>query len=132
MTDTAAIGPGIAGQDMPDAHDLLGSVADFLRALVPELTGERRYHAQVSVYLLDIVRREWAGVAAPPGAGALAALMGGQTQENLNTAALADAIRSGALDDTSDQVLAGLLDIARARASVVRPEYITAGDAQSV
>ena len=132
MTDTAALGPGVAGQDMPDAPDILGTVGDFLRALVPELTGERRYHAQVSVYLLEIVRREWAGATPPPGAGALAALIGGQTHESLSTAALARAIRSGALDDCADEVLAGLLDIARARASVVRPDYIAARDTHSV
>ena len=45
-------------QDRPSINDILLTVQKFLDDTGPKLSGEAKYHAQVSSYLLGICERE--------------------------------------------------------------------------
>jgi hypothetical protein len=76
------------------------------------LQGEARYHARVSVYLLEICQREIAGVAAAA----------------VDDGALAAAIRAGARDGDWAVVVEEVLAVTRGRVLVTKPEHVSKKD----
>jgi hypothetical protein len=93
----------------PDTGNLLRTVGDFLAHVAPGLQSGDRYQALVCQHILAMVARE---LAAPP------------TPE-ADDAALAAAIRAGAFDGDWDALLTELLNQAKARVAVVKPDHLT-------
>jgi uncharacterized protein DUF6285 len=111
----------------PTAAELVAAVAEFLESDVRDATGPNgrladagavNFHARVAANVLRTVERELeSGSDAAAPRAALAAL--GFADE----AALAAAIRAGALDDRSHEVTACLRDLVRHRLAVAHPGY---------
>jgi hypothetical protein len=109
----------------PTAAELVAAVADFLENDVrastgpdgrPD-TGQVNFHARVAANVLRIVERELTDDSVAEVTGALAEL--GFADE----AQLAAAIRTGALDERSDDVLPVLRTLVRHRLAVAHPGY---------
>ena len=107
--------------DLPDPAALLDAVQGFLvEEIQPELEGRLRYHLKVAVNVLAIVERELR-----LGSGHAA-----RHRERLarlgfdSDAALAHAIRAGALDDRLDEVAAELREMVADKLEVARPDHI--------
>lgn len=102
----------------PTAAELVAAVADFLDQEVRDaVTGSVNFHARVAANALRMVQRE---LLAPEPADVTAALdLLGVTDE----AALAAAIRGGALDDRGDDVMSGLRAIVSHRLAAAHPGY---------
>lgn len=110
-------------QDRPSINDLLLTVQKFLDDVGPTLSGEAKYHAQVSSYLLGICERELrlaAGYDAKE-AAALAAFLGRQGSLPELTEVLAQEIRAGKLDARWDETLELVLAATVDKVKVVRP-----------
>ena len=110
-----------APHDLPDPPALLEAVREFLANDVePELDGRLRYHLKVAINVLAIVERELR----------LADEHAARHRERLarlgfeSDAALADAIRSGALDDRLEEVAAELREMVADKLAVARPDHI--------
>ena len=106
--------------DVPDAAGLVQAVREFLEADVVGATGGRvRFHARVAVNVLAMVERELAMGAdqAARHATGLAALGVGSEAE------LAAAIRTGALDERMDEVVAFVRATVRDKLDVTNPGY---------
>jgi hypothetical protein len=99
----------MTAQHRPDLGNLLATVAAFLNELAPGLQGEARYHARVSVYLLEICQREFAGLA--------------PVLVSVDEGALAASIRAGERDADWDAVLDEVLAATRARVLVTKPAH---------
>jgi hypothetical protein len=110
-----------APHDLPDSPTLLEAVREFLLDEVePELDGRLRYHLKVAINVLAIVERELR-------LGPEHAARHAQRLERLGFATdaeLADAIRSGALDDRLDDVRAALTEMVGDKLAVARPDHI--------
>jgi hypothetical protein len=110
-----------APHDLPDPPTLLEAVREFLeRELEPELDGRLRYHLKVAINVLAIVERELR-------LGPEHAQHHEQRLRRLGfetDAQLADAIRSGALDDRLDEVRAELGEMVGDKLAVARPDHI--------
>ncbi|HLI74049.1 MAG TPA: DUF6285 domain-containing protein [Acidimicrobiales bacterium] len=109
--------------DLPSAAELLDAVREFLDAeVVPSLEGRRKFHARVAANVVAMVAREL--VLGPrqeaDHAARLAAL--GLRDEG----ALAEAIRSGALDDRWDEVRAAVVATVADKLAVAHPGYASA------
>jgi hypothetical protein len=113
-------------QDRPSINDILLTVQKFLDDNGPKLTGEAKYHAQVSSYLLGICERE---LRLADGFDAverdrLARFLGRDGGLAELTDGLCADIRSGALDarwdETLDLVLRSTIDKVR----IVRPGHL--------
>jgi hypothetical protein len=110
-------------QDRPSINDLLLTVQKFLDDLGPTLSGEAKYHAQVSSYLLGICEREVRlGVETDRKELArLAAFLGREGTLPELTEALSASIRSGALDDRWDETVELVLEETIDKVKIVRP-----------
>jgi Domain of unknown function (DUF6285) len=116
MTSGAASSNPLHGR--PTAAELVAAVAEFLETDVRESTaGQVNFHARVAANVLRIVERELLVDSADDVTDALADV--GFDDE----AQLAAAIRSGALDDRSDQVQSALRALVSHRLSVAHPGY---------
>lgn len=102
----------------PTAAELIAAVAEFLDTEVRDHTGGAvNFHARVAANALRMVQRE---LLADGGAEATTALAGlGVADE----AHLAGAIRAGALDDRTDDVMACLRTLVSCRLAVTHPGY---------
>lgn len=102
----------------PTAAELVAAVADFLDDEVrPTCDGQLGFHTRVAANVLRIVARELRDESAD---GAFAAL------EELgfsDEASLAQAIRSGQLDDRGEDVVMCLKILVRHRLSIAHPGY---------
>jgi hypothetical protein len=110
-----------APHDIPDAAGLVEAVREFLEADVLTSTeGRVQFHTRVAINVLGMVERELRlGVAQHEAhAAGLAALGVGDERE------LADAIRSGALDDRLGEVRALVARTVRAKLEVANPRYL--------
>ena len=106
--------------DLPSSAQLIEAVREFLEADVLDATeGRVKFHTRVAINVLGMVERELAlGPAqAAVHADGLAGLGVADERE------LADAIRSGALDDKGDEVRAFVTETVRAKLDVANPRY---------
>jgi hypothetical protein len=106
--------------DLPDPTVLLEAVREFLSDEVePELDGRLRYHLKVAINVLAIVERELQ----------LADEHAARHRERLERlgfagdAELADALRSGVLDDRLEEVAAELRAMVADKLAVARPDH---------
>jgi hypothetical protein len=119
VTDPAADLGGI--HDIPRAAALLEAVREFLQADVMAATdGRVQFLTRVCVNVLATVERELQLGAAQAAAHAEGLARLGLHDER----ALADAIRSGALDARLDEVTAFVRDTVRAKLEVANPGYL--------
>jgi hypothetical protein len=110
-----------APHDMPSAIELLEAVRDFLETEVIAATeGRVRFHVRVAANVVGIVARELA--LGPAQAAAHAARLAhlGVADE----AELAAAIRSGALDDRTEEVRAAVRATVADKLAVANPRYV--------
>ena len=107
--------------DIPDAAGLVESVREFLESDVLESTeGRVKFHTRVAINVLAMVERELAAGAEQLAAhrAGLAALGVGDERE------LAEAIRTGALDDRLDEVRAFVESTVRHKLEVANPRHL--------
>ncbi|HEY1591524.1 MAG TPA: DUF6285 domain-containing protein [Solirubrobacteraceae bacterium] len=110
--------------DLPDPPTLLEAVREFLAdEIEPELDGRLRYHLKVAINVLAIVERELR--LTPEHERRHRQRLGRLGFET--DAELADAIRSGALDDRLDEVRRELTEMVADKLSVARPGHIETG-----
>lgn len=118
-------GPATGGSphDIPSAVELLGAVEEFLRGEVMGATeGRLAFHVRVAANVLSMVAREIE-------LGPAQAISHGEALARLGVgseAALAEAIRSGALDDRIDEVRAVVAQTVAAKLAVANPGYVRA------
>jgi len=109
-----------APHDGPDPATLVDAVYEFLVAEVePELSGRVRYHVKVAANVLRIVERELR-------LGEEHAARQGERLQRLgfaDDAALAAAIRSGAVDERLNEIERELRDAVADKLAVARPGY---------
>ena len=106
----------------PTAEELVDAVREFLeRDVMAQTTGALQFHARVAVNALAAVGRELhdGELMAETHAARLASL--GYPSEG----ELADAIRSGALDDRYDEVAAAVRATVHDKLAVANPKYLT-------
>jgi hypothetical protein len=107
--------------DLPDPPTLIEAVREFLAdEIEPELDGRLRYHLKVAINVLAIVERELRLTPEHE-------LRHRQRLQRLGfetDAELADAIRSGALDDRLDEVRRELTEMVADKLAVARPGHI--------
>lgn len=110
-----------APHDAPSAAELVEAVGEWIRSAVIDGDGEpNRFHARVAANMLAIVERELA-------LGPAQAIAHGQRLATLGVsddAALAAAIRSGALDDRAEAVRAAVWASVRDKLAVANPRYL--------
>ncbi|HEY2160067.1 MAG TPA: DUF6285 domain-containing protein [Solirubrobacteraceae bacterium] len=110
-----------APHDLPDPPALLEAVREFLADEVePELDRRLRYHLKVAINVLAIVERELR-------LGDEHAVRHRERLARLgfdSDAALADAIRSGVVDDRLEQVASELRELVADKLAVARPDHI--------
>lgn len=113
-------------QDRPSINDILLTVQKFLDDTGPKLTGEAKYHAQVSSYLLGICERELrlAGDFDRKEAAQLSEFLGSAGPLDAITADLCANIRAGKYDDKFDQVLDLVLGQTIDKVKVVKPGHL--------
>ena len=109
--------------DVPTAAQLVEAVREFLeRDVMAATEGRVQFHARVAVNALNMVQRELeAGPAQAVAHRERLARLG-----VVDEAALAAAIRSGALDDRRADVLDVLRETVRAKLEVANPRYLPA------
>ena len=107
--------------DVPDAAGLVEAVREFLEKDVMTSTdGRVQFHTRVAVNVLGMVERELREGAAQLEAHAAGLAALGVDDEQ----GLADAIRSGALDDRLDEVRAFVERSVQAKLEVANPRYL--------
>lgn len=107
--------------DVPTAAQLVEAVREFLESDVMAATeGRVRFHTRVAVNALKMVERELALGPAQAAVHRAALDRLGVADE----AALAAAIRSGALDGRRDEVVQVLRETVRAKLEVANPPYL--------
>ncbi len=113
-------------QDRPSINDLLLTVQKFLDDTGPTLSGEAKYHAQVSSYLLSICERELrlAGDFDRKEAAALQAFLGSDAPLPEATETLCKNIRAGQYDGNWDALLDLVLTQTIDKVKVVRPGHL--------
>jgi hypothetical protein len=107
--------------DIPDAAGLVEAVREFLESDVLTSTeGRVQFHTRVAVNVLAMVERELRA-----GAEQLAAHQAGLEALGVpDERALAEAIRTGAMDDRLDEVRAFVEETVRAKLEVANPRYL--------
>lgn len=107
--------------DVPDAAALVEAVREFLeRDVLPATEGRVRFHTRVAANVLAMVERE-----IQLGHAQLQAHQAGLAAFGLaDERALADAIRSGDLDDRLDEVRAFLESTVQAKLEVANPRHL--------
>ncbi|HEY5024341.1 MAG TPA: DUF6285 domain-containing protein [Acidimicrobiales bacterium] len=117
----AAAGGGWAPHDIPSAAQLLDAVREFLESdVLPATEGRVRFHARVAANVLSMVGRELA--LGPGHAAAHASRLDALGVHS--DAELAAAIRSGALDDRAQEVLAAVRATVADKLAVANPSYV--------
>jgi hypothetical protein len=113
-------------QDRPSINDILLTVQKFLDDTGPKLSGEAKYHAQVSSYLLGICERELrlAGDFDRKEAAALSDFLGSRQSLAEMTAALCENIRAGKYDGDWDRVLDMVLEQTIDKVKVTKPGHL--------
>jgi hypothetical protein len=124
-------------QDRPTAGELLRAAREFCeRDLMPELTGRLRFHTRVLVNVLGILEREWedeedavraewerlrvllgSGEEIPATFEETAAQVRAWNKE------LGSRIRSGAMDDRSDELLSALRETVAEKLAIASPRH---------
>jgi hypothetical protein len=111
-----------APHDRPTPTELLQAVEEFLRdEMLPAHDGRSAFHLRVAANVLAMVRRQLA--LGPDQRAAHAARLAGLGVES--DAELAAAIRSGALDDRYQEVLAVVRGSVADKLAVANPDYLT-------
>jgi hypothetical protein len=106
---------------MPSAAALVEAVREFLERDVLDATdGRVKFHTRVAINVLGMVERELQLGAAQAEAHAAGLQALGVASE----ADLAAAIRSGSLDDRTDDVVNVLRESVRAKLEVANPRYL--------
>ncbi|HUP84945.1 MAG TPA: DUF6285 domain-containing protein [Acidimicrobiales bacterium] len=107
--------------DIPDAAGLVESVREFLQADVLESTeGRVQFHTRVAINVLAMVERELQA-----GADQLAAHQAGLSVLGVaDERELAEAIRTGALDDRLEEVREFVEATVHAKLEVANPRYL--------
>ena len=106
--------------DRPTAAELVEAVREFLEGTVMDATeGSVRFHARVAANALRIVEREL-DVGGSQAEAHRARL---RTLGFASDAELAAAIRSGAVDDRWDEVVAAVADSVADKLAVAHPGY---------
>jgi hypothetical protein len=112
----------VSPHDAPSTGELIESVREWLeRDVLAATEGRLQYHTRVAINVLSIVERELA----------VATLHDVVHRERLETlgvaddAELAEAIRSGALDDRIDEVRALVWQSVRDKLAVANPKYLS-------
>ncbi len=114
-----------APHDAPTAAELVEAVREFLEGDVMAATeGRVRFHARVAARVLATVQRELEAGDAPARAHAARLATLGVADE----AGLAAAIRSGALDDRWDEVVAVVRATVVDKLAVANPGYVAAAE----
>ena len=113
-------------QDRPSINDILLTVQKFLDDTGPTLSGEAKYHAQVSSYLLGICERELrlAGDYDRKEAAQLSEFLGARKPLTEMTGALCENIRAGKYDGSWDETLALILEQTIDKVKVVKPRHL--------
>lgn len=113
-------------QDRPSINDILLTVQKFLDDTGPKLSGEAKYHAQVSSYLLGICERELrlAGDFDRREAAALSEFLGSAKPLSAMTGELCESIRAGKYDGDWDRVLNMVLEQTIDKVRVVKPGHL--------
>jgi hypothetical protein len=113
-------------QDRPSINDILLTVQKFLDDTGPKLSGEAKYHAQVSSYLLGICERELrlAGDFDRKEAAQLTEFLGSGAPLDTMTGELCANIRAGKYDKGWDQVLNMVLEQTIDKVKVVKPGHL--------
>ena len=106
----------------PTAEELVEAVREFLeRDVMAQTSGALQFHARVAVNALAAVERELReGAAMGEAHASRLAALGFSTEGEL-----ADAIRSGSLDDRYDEVAAAVRATVRDKLAVANPRYLT-------
>ncbi len=107
--------------DVPSVGELLGAVEGFLRdELLPATEGRLDFHVRVAANVLSIVARQLELGPAQADAHAARLVSLGVASE----AELAEAIRSGALDDRLAEVRAAVQATVADKLAVANPRYL--------
>lgn len=107
--------------DAPDAPGLVEAVREFLeRDVLTSTEGRVQFHTRVAVNVLAMVERELREGAAQLAAHAAGLEALGVADER----ELADAIRTGALDDRLDEVRSFIEATVQAKLEVANPRYL--------
>ena len=108
--------------DLPSAAHLLEAVREWLQnEVVTSTDGRLQYDSRVAINMLAIVERELA----LGGAQAVAHAVRLRQLGVADDAALAAAIRSGALDDRMEEVRSLVWAAVRDKLAVANPKYLT-------
>ena len=113
-----------AGREMhgrPTAEELVEAVREFLeRDVMAQTSGALQFHARVAVNALAAVERELRdGPTMAVAHGERLAALGFDSEQ-----ALADAIRSGAVDDRYDEVAAAVRATVHDKLAIANPKYL--------
>jgi hypothetical protein len=113
-------------QDRPSINDILLTVQKFLDDTGPTMSGEAKYHAQVSSYLLGICERELrlAGDYDRKEAAQLSAFLDSKKSLGEMTGELCRNIRAGKYDKDWDRVLNMVLEQTIDKVKVVKPRHL--------
>ena len=113
-------------QDRPSINDILLTVQKFLDDTGPTMSGEAKYHAQVSSYLLGICERELrlAGDYDRKEAAQLSEFLGSGKPLAEMTGELCENIRAGKYDGDWDRVLNMVLEQTIDKVKVVKPRHL--------
>ena len=113
-------------QDRPSINDILLTVQKFLDDTGPTMSGEAKYHAQVSSYLLGICERELrlTGDYDRKEAAELSEFLGSKKPLAEMTGELCENIRAGKYDNNWDQVLNMVLEQTIDKVKVVKPRHL--------
>ncbi|PJK27462.1 DUF6285 domain-containing protein [Minwuia thermotolerans] len=116
-------------QDQPAAHDLVGTVREYLEGLAGKLDDEHRFDLRVATHLLGIVERELRDRPdfEDDECAALRDLTGAKEGEDAIDA-LCRALRAGALDNRWDEALAAVNRTVELKMKVVRPAALAPAD----
>jgi hypothetical protein len=112
-------------QDQPAAHDLVGTVRDYLEGLAGKIDGSHRFDLRVASHLLGIVERELRD--SPDFDEAEREALRGLTNAadgESEIDALCRALRAGDLDERWDEAMAAVLRTVEVKMEVVRPAAV--------
>ena len=114
-------------QDRPTAAELIDAVREFIeKDAVPELTGQKAFHARVAANALALAARELRdGPAADAAArDRLRRLLDEDGDLETLNRRLAERIRTGAMDGREGATLTHLLETARDKLRIAYPRHL--------
>lgn len=116
-------------QDQPAAHDLVGTVREYLEGLAAKLGDEHRFDLRVATHLLGIAERELRdGPDFDEDERAALRELTTAAEGEEEIEALCRAIRSGDLDDRWTEALAAVNRTVELKMKVVRPAALDRTD----